>query len=74
MQTQIYGYTITATNEEKGAAYILEKGNRKIALMRNKVNPHMLFTIDMHNFTMPGKIKGHSWFTDATGELKPAKI
>ena len=74
MQSQIFGYTITSTGEAKGPAYILTKKNRQIGLLRNQKNPNMLFTIDLVNFLKPGKIKGHDWFTDQTGELKPAKI
>ncbi len=73
MQEKIYGYSITrieGSDGESSHAYTLVKGERWIGLFRNKVNPSLLFAINLGNFTRSGAIKGRSWFTDEGGKLR----
>jgi hypothetical protein len=53
--------------------YLLHGPRNSYALIRNKVNPEMMFSINHANFMRSGKVAGYTWFTDADGTLRPVK-
>lgn len=70
------GYTVEKLPETPGEidyAYKITGPKKDWKLMRNRVNPHMLFAIPENILKGTGKIRGYEWFTDRTGELKPVR-
>ena len=70
---EAFGYTVTASGDPGTPYTIAGPRNVRYALMRNVKSPTSLFAI----YDRPGhfgvaKIKGHEWFTDRDGVLRPA--
>jgi hypothetical protein len=62
--------------EESGSEWayrVVGPKGRDWKLMRNKVNPHMLFPVPGNFMTDSMKIRGYTWFSDKSGELRPLK-
>ena len=53
--------------------YTLHGPRKSYFLVRNDVNPAMLFSVNLASFLKSGKVAGFSWFTDGDGTLKPVK-
>ena len=70
------GYTVEALPETPGAigfAYKVTGPRKDWKLMRNQINPHMLFAVPENILKGTGKINGYEWFSDRSGTLKPCK-
>lgn len=70
------GYTVEKLPEppagDVGFSYQITAPNGKTwKLMRNRVNPHMLFPMPENVLKGSLSIRGVKWFTDKTGELTP---
>ena len=66
------GYAVHKLPETPGKigfAYRITGPKKEWMLLRNVPNPAMLFVCPEGR--RPGRIRGHEWFTDKTGELRP---
>lgn len=57
--------------EEFSIAYKVTGPRKTFYLMRNRVNPCMLFVCPVGGGG--GRIRGYEWFTDKDGTLRPAR-
>lgn len=69
------GYRIEKLDEikdELGFAYCVIGPKREFMLMRNQLNPSLLFVCP-DGMSRNCKIRGYSWFTDRDGRLRPVR-
>jgi hypothetical protein len=69
---EVLGFEIKKVNQGL-TAYILSKnGKERYCLIRNQVNPSMLFAIYAERMGV-AKVKGYGWFVEKDGVLMPMK-
>ena len=72
------GYTVEKLDEpeggELGFSYTVTGPRGKTwKLVRNKPNPSLLFPVPENFMTDSMKIRGYTWFSDKSGELRPLR-